>query len=47
MIAERHDARRRTVAAVLWRLLQMTLLPLLTVWIVPWRVGRSATKGAL
>jgi hypothetical protein len=26
MIANRHDALRRTVAAVLWRLLQMTLL---------------------
>jgi len=47
MIAERHDARRRTVAAVLWRLLQMILLPPLTEGIVQWWTGRSATKEAL
>ena len=44
---ERYDAPRRTVAAVLWRLLQMTTLPPLTVWIAQWWAGRSATKGAL
>ena len=47
MIAKRHDAPRRTVDAVLWRLLQITLLLPLTVWIVQRWPGRSATKGAL
>ncbi|WP_340123617.1 hypothetical protein [Methylobacter svalbardensis] len=35
------------LAAGLWPLLQMTLLPPLTIWIVQWWVWRSATKGAL
>ena len=35
------------LAAGLWPLLQMTLLPPLTIWIVQWWVGRSATKGVL
>ena len=35
------------LGAGLWPLLQMTLLPPLTVWIAQWRVGRSATKGLL
>ena len=44
---EGHDAPRRTVAAVLWRLLQMTTQPPLTVWIALWWAGRSGTKGTL
>ena len=35
------------LGAGLWPLLQMTLLPPLTVWIAQWWVGRSATKGLL
>ena len=35
------------LAAGLWPLLQMTLLPPLTFWIAQWWEGRSATKGTL
>ena len=35
------------LGAGLWPLLQMTLLPPLTVWIAQWWAGRSATKGSL
>jgi hypothetical protein len=35
------------LAAGLWPLLQMTLLPPLTFWIAQWWAGRSATKGTL
>ncbi len=34
------------LAAGLWPLLQMTLLPPLTFWIAQWGTGRNATKGA-
>jgi hypothetical protein len=43
--AERYDAPRRTLAVVRWRLLQMTLLLSLMVWINP-RAGRRETKGS-
>ena len=43
MIAERYDAAQRTVAVVLWRLLQITPLLPLAVWID----CRNATKGTL
>jgi hypothetical protein len=35
------------IGAGLWPLLQMTLLPPLTVWIARWWAGPSSTKGAL
>mgnify|MGYP007096659938 FL=1 len=35
------------LAAGLWPLLQMTLLPPLTFWIAQWWAGRNATKGTL
>ena len=44
MIAERHDAPGRTVAAVLRQPLQMIPLPPLAVWIASWWAGRSAPK---
>ncbi|MEW5976356.1 MAG: hypothetical protein AB1898_11195 [Acidobacteriota bacterium] len=34
------------LGAGLWPLLQMTLLPPLTLWIAQWWAGRSPTKGA-
>ncbi len=47
MIAKRHDVPKRTVDAVLWRLLQITLLLPLIIWNAQREAGRSATKGAL
>jgi len=45
MISEDDDVSRRTVGAALRRVIQMTLLPPLTVWIVQWWAGLGAMKG--